>query len=62
MNVSVQVLALNFWKFNEGALKQCDLLLVGGQCGFSSVLRFRGSFPSVMIAYYLGRHLHCLFF
>lgn len=62
VNVNVRVLALNFRKFNEGALEQCDLSLVGGQCGFSLVLRFRSSFPSVIIAYYPGRHLYHLFF
>lgn len=62
VNVNVWVLALNFCKFNEEALEQCDLLLVGGQYGFSLVLRFRVSFLSVIIAYYLGRHLYCLFF
>lgn len=57
MNVNVQVC-----KFTEAALEQYGLSLSGDQCGFSLVLKFRGNFPSVMVAYYLGKHLCFLFF
>jgi len=60
--VNAWVVALNLCKFNEWALEQCDLSLVEGHYCCSLAFTFRRSFLSVITAYYLGRHLYCLFF